>query len=110
MKQNNKLVAFAVAVFCLVNPLSLAKAEMARYYVDLNHSTVGFQAVQFLISKINGKFMKYDGFIEMDLDTKEVKAIEAVIHTESVNTNQKKRDKDLRSSNFFNVEKHPIMK
>ena len=46
----------------------------------------------------------------MDLDTKEVKAIEAVIHTESVNTNQKSRDKDLRSSNFFNVEKHPIMK
>ena len=62
-----------------------------------------------VISKTNGKFTEYRGFIEMDPDTQQVKAIEAVIQTQSVFTDHKKRDKHLRSPDFFDVEKFPTM-
>jgi len=106
-----KMISLAAApFFFVVSPYTWAQAEMARYNVDLAHSTVGFQVAHLVISKTNGEFMKYDGFIEMDPDTQEIKTIEAVIQTKSVNTNHKKRDKHLRGPDFFNAQKYPTMK
>jgi len=82
---------------------------MVQYEVDLDHSVVGFEVAHMVISKTTGRFTDYQGFIIMDPDKKEVKAIEAIIQTESVNTNHKKRDDHLRSPDFFNVKKHPAM-
>jgi polyisoprenoid-binding protein YceI len=82
---------------------------MARWNVDLDHSTVGFQVAHMVISQTTGKFTKYKGFIEMDPEAKEVKAIETTINTQSVFTDHPKRDEHLRSPDFFNVEKFPIM-
>ena len=96
--------------FFMAIPAGRAHAEMARYEVDLAHSSVGFQVTHLVISKTNGEFMEFDGFIEIDTDTKKVKAIEAVIQTKSLSTNHKKRDKHLRGKDFFNAEKHPTMK
>ncbi len=111
MKHQFKWFVLAMMVFFFVAIQAVpAPAEMARYDVDLDHSTVGFQVAHLVISKTSGEFMDYEGFIEMDPDTKVVKAIEAVIKTNSLNTNHKKRDKHLRNKDFFNVEKHPNMK
>ena len=82
---------------------------MARWNVDPAHSTVGFQVAHMVISKTNGKFTDYTGFIEMDPDKKVVRAIEATIYTKSVFTDHEKRDAHLRSPDFFNVEKYPTM-
>ena len=82
---------------------------MARWNVDLDHSTVGFQVAHMVISQTTGKFTKYQGFIEMDPEAKEVMAIEAVIETKSLFTDHPKRDEHLRSPDFFNVEKFPTM-
>ncbi len=84
-------------------------AEMARWNVDHAHSTVGFQVAHMVISKTNGKFTEYSGFIEMDAVTQKVKAIETVIQTKSVFTDHQKRDKHLRSPDFFDVKKFPTM-
>lgn len=86
-----------------------ARAETARYNVDLEHSTVGFSVAHMVVSKTTGRFTDYFGFIEMDPDAKTVKAIEAVIKTASINTNHQKRDTHLRSAEFFNVERYPTM-
>ena len=86
-----------------------ALGEMARWNVDLDHSTVGFQVAHMVISQTNGKFTNYQGFIEMDPEAKKVKAIEAVINTQSVFTDHPKRDDHLRSTDFFDVEKYPTM-
>ncbi len=104
-----RLVLAALSFFFALTPYTWVQAEMARYNVDLAHSTVGFQVAHLVISKTNGEFMEYDGFIEMDSDNKKIKAIEAIIQTKSVNTNHQKRDKHLRSPDFFNVEEHPTI-
>ncbi len=102
------LVAVAMSVGVL-GDIQSSWGEMARWNVDLDHSTVGFQVAHMVISQTTGKFTKYQGFIEMDPEAKEVKAIEAVIETKSLFTDHPKRDEHLRSPDFFNVEKFPTM-
>ncbi len=86
-----------------------ARAEMARYDVDLDHSIIEFKVAHMVISKTTGHFKDYTGFIEMDPDAGVVKAIEATIKTASVNTNHEKRDAHLRDADFFEVGKYPTM-
>ena len=87
----------------------LTQAEMARYDVDPEHSTIEFRVAHMVISKTTGHFKDYTGFIEMDPEAQKVKTIEATIKTASVNTNHEKRDTHLRTPDFFDVEKYPTM-
>ena len=110
MKKLTRVTMLAVTLSLIVLGHSQGVlAEMARWNVDHAHSTVGFQVAHMVISKTNGKFTEYSGFIEVDPDTQKVKAIEAVIQTKSVFTDHQKRDKHLRSPDFFYVENHPTM-
>ncbi len=84
-------------------------AEMSKWNVDHDHSTVGFQVAHMVVSKTNGKFTDYSGVVEMDPDAKEFKTIAAVIQTASVTTDHQKRDEHLRSPDFFNVQEFPTM-
>ena len=87
----------------------LTQAEMARYDVDPEHSTIEFRVAHMVISKTTGHFKDYTGFIEMDPEAQKVKTIEATVKTASVNTNHEKRDTHLRTPDFFDVEKYPTM-
>lgn len=84
-------------------------AETARWDVDPDHSIIEFRVAHMVVSKTAGKFMDYSGVVEMDPEAKTFKAIEATIHTASVNTNQEKRDAHLRNADFLDVEKFPTM-
>jgi polyisoprenoid-binding protein YceI len=84
-------------------------AETAKWTVDPDHSTIGFQVPHMVVSKTNGKFTEYTGIVEMDPDAKEFTTIEAVIHTASLTTDHQKRDEHLRSPDFFDVQKFPTM-
>lgn len=108
------LIKRIVAVLTLMWSLGIvggapAVGEMARYDVDLDHSTVGFSVDHMVVSKTKGQFMDYSGFIEMDPEANTVKTIEATVKTASVNTNHQKRDTHLRGPDFFDVEKYPTM-
>ena len=87
----------------------MAWGEMARYDVDLDHSIIEFQVKHMVISKTTGRFMDYSGFVEMDPEAGQFKAIEASIKAASLNTNHEKRDTHLRSPDFFDVEKYPAI-
>jgi len=84
-------------------------AEPARWNVDPEHSTIEFRVAHMVVSKTTGRFTDYMGFIDMDAETGIVKAIEATIKAESVNTNHEKRDAHLRNADFLDVERFPTM-
>ena len=84
-------------------------AEMAKWKLDHDHSSIGFQVAHMVVSKTNGKFTEYSGVVEMDAEAQEFKSIEAVIQTASVTTDHQKRDDHLRSPDFFDVQKFPTM-
>ena len=101
-------IGLAIAALLTAWPIA-APAEVARWNVDPDHSTVEFRVSHMVVSKTTGRFADYQGFIDMDPDAGTVKAIEATIKTASVNTNHEKRDAHLRNADFFDVENHPTM-
>ncbi len=107
--KSGKIVLWLIVGVVLIIGSGICQAEMARYDVDLDHSTIEFRVAHMVISKTTGRFMDYTGYIEMDPDALKVKALEAVIKTVSVTTNHEKRDAHLRGPDFFNAEKYPTM-
>ncbi|MBI3544222.1 MAG: polyisoprenoid-binding protein [Deltaproteobacteria bacterium] len=84
--------------------LTLSPAGAAEYEIDPAHSSVGFK-VRHLVSKTAGKFDKFTGKISYDPAKPEASKVEADIVAASINTNEPKRDKHLRSPDFFDTDK-----
>jgi polyisoprenoid-binding protein YceI len=84
-------------------------AETARWNLDPDHSTIEFRVTHMVVSKTTGRFTDYAGFIDMDGEAGNVKAIEATIKAGSVNTNHEKRDAHLRNADFLDVEHYPTI-
>jgi polyisoprenoid-binding protein YceI len=58
---------------------------------------------------VPGYFTKVKGTAVVDRDKLENSTAEGTIEVASITTNTTKRDDDLRSANFFDVEKFPVM-
>jgi len=83
-------------------------AFAAKYDIDPAHSEVGFK-IRHLVSKTRGRFDKFSGTVQFDPTNLAKLSTDVTIDTKSINTNSEKRDTHLRSADFFNVEKFPIM-
>jgi polyisoprenoid-binding protein YceI len=88
--------------------LSSARAAVETYNIDPVHTWVGFSISHFF-TKVPGYFSKVKGTIVVDRDHLENSTVEAVIEVASITTNTKKRDDDLRSTNFFAADQFPSM-
>ena len=78
------------------------------WVIDPVHSEVGFSVRHLMLSKVRGRFAKFEGRIvtpDNPLDA----SVEASIDLSSIDTNNPDRDAHLRSSDFFDVEQHPTM-
>ncbi len=78
------------------------------WVLDPTHSEIAFSVKHLRVSKVRGKFEKFDVTI-VSGETLEDSKVEATIDVASVNTGQEARDNHLRSSDFFLVEEHPQM-
>ena len=83
-------------------------AHATTWTVDPAHTTVGF-TVSHLFTSVHGRFDRFDGTIEFDPDQPEAMVVRGSIEAASINTHQEKRDKHLRSSDFFDVEKYKTL-
>jgi polyisoprenoid-binding protein YceI len=95
------------SVFALVIGIAAA-AQAANWKVDQSHTTVGF-AVSHIFTSVQGRFDRFDGTITFDPEKPESAVVRATVEAASINTNNEKRDKHLRSGDFFDVEKHPTL-
>jgi polyisoprenoid-binding protein YceI len=75
------------------------------YKLDPAHSDVAFTVRHMMVSKIRGHFTKVDADIVLAPDPVDSSAT-ATIDPNSIDTNNPTRDDDLRSSNFFEVDKY----
>jgi polyisoprenoid-binding protein YceI len=98
-----KFRTLAVAAL-LVTATSLFAAE--PFAVDKVHSEANFQ-IRHMMSKVSGKFDDFSGKINVDRAKPAASSVEFTIKTASINTGNADRDKDLRSANFFDVDKNP---
>jgi polyisoprenoid-binding protein YceI len=79
-----------------------------RWDIDPVHSHIGFIARHLMVSKVRGKFTKFEGQIITAGDPLQSTAT-ATIDTTSVDTSNQQRDDDVRGENFLDAANHPTM-
>ena len=86
-----------------------ASAGTTAYQIDPRHSSADFTVTHMLISKVPGQFHGVNGTIIVDDADITKSSVNVTIDVNTVNTNEPDRDKDLKSANFFDVEKYPTI-
>jgi polyisoprenoid-binding protein YceI len=80
----------------------------STFAIDKAHSETSFQ-VRHLMMKVRGRFTDFDGTITVDESAPAQSSVQASIRAASVDTSQPDRDAHLRSADFFDVEKYPLL-
>ena len=106
--KNSPYSIFAVFALCAAILPQTAGAVIETYKIDPNHSAVGFK-VRHFFTKVPGDFVNFEGTIVVDRDDLTNSKVEAVIKADSINTRNQKRDKHLRSDDFFDIENYPVI-
>lgn len=101
-----RLLASISTIIALSLP---ALASATIWNIDPDHSNIGFKVRHLMISNVKGSFDKHTGVV--DINDKDITKsnVQVTIDTASINTNVQKRDTHLRSADFFDVAKYPIM-
>jgi polyisoprenoid-binding protein YceI len=99
-----------VLIFALCSLANFAAlAQTSNWNIDPAHSTAQFTVRHLAISNVTGSFTKVSGTVALDEKDIAQSQVSASIDVNSVDTRVEARDKDLRSPNFFDVEKYPTI-
>jgi polyisoprenoid-binding protein YceI len=82
---------------------------MGDWQLDPYHTQVEFSAKHLGMMTVRGYFEEVSTSADIDPDHPETATVEATISTASIRTNNGIRDNDLRSSNFLEVDKFPVI-
>lgn len=93
----------------LLTALLASFAPAKTWQIDVPHSSVNFSVRHMVISKATGRFGKFSGSIEFDVDKMQTGSVELTVQMESIDTNDEDRDNHLRSEDFFETAKYPTM-
>jgi polyisoprenoid-binding protein YceI len=100
-----------LGILCLVLCFSsgIVWAQQDVWEIDPAHSSAQFSVRHMMVSNVHGEFGKMAGRLEAEGRNFLKAQVEATIDATSINTRNEARDKDLRSANFFDVEKYPTI-
>lgn len=82
---------------------------MGNWQLDPYHTQVEFSAKHLGMMTVRGYFDEVSATADIDPDRPEAASVEVTISTASIRTNNGIRDNDLRSSNFLEVDKFPVI-
>ncbi|MEM9223976.1 MAG: YceI family protein [Pseudomonadota bacterium] len=85
-----------------------AVAEPARYEIDPTHFSVVFSADHIGYGSTWGMFLTGSGSFNFDEDAKTLSDVTVEIDTNSVFSNNERRDDHLRAADFLDVENFPV--
>lgn len=89
--------------------ISSSVLGQTTWTIDKAHSRVGFSVTHMVITDVEGYFKDYDAQITTEGDDFAKAKIDFTVKTNSIFTDNEKRDDHLRSDDFFNAEKYPLM-
>ncbi len=82
---------------------------MGKWQLDPYHTQVEFSARHLGMMTVRGHFTEVSTTAEIDPEHPEASSVEATIQAASIRTNNETRDNDVRSSNFLDADKYPVM-
>jgi polyisoprenoid-binding protein YceI len=86
-----------------------AEVAVRTWNIDASHSIAEFSVKHMMISTLKGRFGTLEGAIEGDASDPLAASVTASIEVASITTNDDARDTHLRSDDFFNAEKFPLI-
>lgn len=95
----------AIAAVTLLSSVAWA----STWDFDPAHSSAQFKVKHMMITDVRGEFGKVTGVVNLDDKDVSKSTAEATIDATTINTRVPDRDKDLKSPNFFDVEKYPTI-
>jgi polyisoprenoid-binding protein YceI len=99
---------FAIAVMAALAIPALA-AGGSTWQIDPAHSNAQFVVRHMAISNVQGDFTKISGTVEYDEKDVAKSSVNATIDVSSIDTRVPDRDKDLKSAEWFDVDKYPTI-
>ncbi len=81
--------------------------EPGKYELDPAHTSVEFVA-RHILTKVRGRFTDFSGWIDVAEDPLQSQ-VHVEVKTASIQTNVEQRDEHLKSEDFLNVERWPVM-
>jgi polyisoprenoid-binding protein YceI len=77
--------------------------------VDPSHSEFTFKVKHMMISTVSGEFEKFDATVETDGDDFTNAKVDVEVEVDSIKTKNNDRENHLKSDDFFNAEKYPLI-
>lgn len=112
MKNSSRFCPRALVCAALIAVSLGAKshaAELQNYEVDPKDSTVSFSVKHIVVSEVHGRFKNFSGVIKFEEADLSHSSVDFKVETGSIDTDNERRDKDLRSPMFLDVAKYPEM-
>ena len=81
-----------------------------EYEVDSAHSKIGFSVTHLQLSEVEGRFNDFSGKFDWNADKPASSSLSFTAKTNSVNTDNAKRDSHLKTDDFFAADKYPELK
>ena len=109
---NGKLIKIIIAtfvLFALVCPVSAAAAA-DTYSIDSKHSSAAFTIRKLGVANIVGTFSDFSGTVVFSKENPSEDSMDISVGVASLNTRSERRDKLMKSSDFFDVEKYPTLR
>ena len=91
-----------------VAALSFGQVQAETYHFDVVHSSIDF-SIRHLVSRSKGKFNEYEGTVTYDKANPAATKIDATIKVGSIDTGNERRDGHLKSDDFFDAAKYPLI-
>lgn len=82
---------------------------MARWLIDTDHTVAHFTVRHLMVNDVHGQFNRISGLITFDPSDIAGTSMDIQMETACIFTGVEPRDNHLRSSDFFDCEKYPLM-
>jgi polyisoprenoid-binding protein YceI len=93
----------------LLSLLAAATTQAQTWNFDAAHSSIGFAIKHLAVSTVHGEFDKFDIKLAGDPAKPTTLQADVTIQATSVDTKSEARDKHLRTPDFFDVAKDPVI-
>ncbi|GGZ48276.1 polyisoprenoid-binding protein [Streptomyces inusitatus] len=91
-------------------PVDPALAALSGdYTIDPAHSSIGFTVRHAMVTNVRGSFGEHEGTLKLNGADPAASAAAIDVKIESIDTGIADRDGHLRASDFFDVERFPLM-
>jgi len=96
-------------LFLMLALTGFMATAQTTWKIDKAHSKVRFDVAHMVISEVEGDFTNFKGSVTNTKDDFSDAKFNFTVYVASINTDNARRDADLKSSNFLEIDKYPEM-